>query len=838
MNGRRAAHCPHRGFRASLPPLCLHCDASVPPSPSFANPLQRLPLRVLPMLLILLAADQAPAQTAVIGEKDIAPVCPVGVLRCPKRTDPYAKCKRNDLLDFFTPGLPPAGDRSKAPYDAIADKVSRKDDTHEQLEGNVQLQRLDALLKTDFLTFDTETTDYVANGHVRYQDAGTLMSADHAHGTTTPSVTFLDNVRYQMLDSRGNGVAATVNQTDPDHSKMGAGTYSTCDPSERQWEIRTSELEMDRVKNEGYGHGVTLAFDGVPFLWLPYMSWPINEERQSGFLAPSLGYSNRRGFKIGIPYYFNLAPNYDATLKPIEYTDRGPMLGGEFRYISTWDRLLLDFSYMPHDDETGQSNRGFIRLQDWAVFSPNWGATADIHHVSDNEYLHDFGDSFLTTAVSLLQSSAYVNGHGDWWTAGIGGDVWEVTDPSLESFCGTAGVPLKQCPNPVVFKPYTRLPRMTLGGTKFVDGFEFGLTSEFVNFQRSFSVTGQRLDAYPYIAYPLETSAYFVRPELGYRFTSYELSDLFYANNPLLTKSSPTRSLPIFSLDSGLIFERDSNLFGTAFTQTLEPRLFYLYVPYRNQDNLPNFDTQLPSFDFPSLFRTNTYVGADRQVNANNLTAAVTTRLINSESGDQLLSASIGQIRYLSTVRVQLPGTPDLNITGKDVIAELDLRLAKKWDLTWDQQWNPHPQQLDPLTEKFVPTDHHTDVSRVGIQHRFGAEGVINFSYNFRRGFLEQYDVTALVPLNARWSVIGRYYYSLLDKRLLETFGGVQYDSCCVAARVLLRHYLNDVTYIGNNIATNAKPDNALFFEVEFKGIGASGTRTENYLRSAILGHQ
>lgn len=804
----------------------------------YGNFLPRLSLRALPVAAFIVFAPPLLAQTAVVTRDEVAPICPVGVLRCPKPKKDFALCKRNDLLDFYIPGLPPAGDRTKAQTTAESDKFTWTDDAHRHalLEQNVSIQRLDALLKTDQLKYDVDTTDYVADGHVIYQDASTLLSADHAHGTATPSVTYLETVRYQMLDKRGNGVAKIVNESDPDHSQMTDGTYSTCDPSDRMWELRTSDLTIDHVKNEGKGHNVVMYYDDIPFFWLPYMSWPIDEDRHSGFLAPSFGYGERRGFKLAIPYYLDLASNYDATIKPVYFSKRGEMVDGEVRYISTWDQLLLDFGYMPHDDVTGES-RGYVRLKDWMTFSPNWGATIDIHHVSDNEYLHDYGDSFLTTAVSLLQSSAYVTGHGDWWTASIGGDTWEVTDPSLEATCGGLVPNPKLCSNPFVFKPYTRLPRLAFQGDQQVGGFDLGVNAEYVNFDRSYSVTGQRLDAYPFIAYPIETAAYFVRPELGYRLTTYDLSNLDFASSPLINRSSVTRSLPIFSLDSGLIFERETTLFDTPITQTLEPRLFYLYVPYRNQNNLPLFDTQLPSFDFPSLFRTNTFVGADRQVNANNVTAAVTTRLIQDSTGDQLLSASIGQIRYLSTVRVQLPGAPDLNITGKDIIGELDLRLGKNWDLTIDQQWNPNPQELDPLTAKYVATDHHTDVSSIGIQHRFGEEGVVNFAYRFRRGLLEQIDTTALVPLNARWSIIGRYYYSLLDRRLLETFAGVQYDSCCVAARAVLRRFINDLDLGANGSIITTKPDTALFFEIEFKGIGASGSRTTNYLRRAMLGY-
>jgi LPS-assembly protein len=339
-------------------------------------------------------------------------------------------------------------------------------------------------------------------------------------------------------------------------------------------------------------------------------------------------------------------------------------------------------------------------------------------------------------------------------------------------------------------------------------------------FDKDNAVTGGRLDVYPYLAWPVETAAYFIRPELGLRYTSYDLDhlDRYATTQPgatPLSERAPSRSVPIFDLDAGLVFERDTSLFGSDFIQTLEPRLFYLRVPYRDQSDLPIFDTQLPTFDFPSLFRTNTFVGADRQINANNLTAALTTRLIDSASGDQLLSASIGEIRYFDTQRVQLPGYPELDYSGSDYVGELDLRLNDRWALRWDQQWNPNT--------------HQTDLSAVGVEHRFGAGGIVNVAYRFRRDFLEQVDTTALIPVNERWSVVGRYYYSIRDRRLLEAFGGLEYDSCCVALRMLVRHYVN---LVGSSTA-----DTALYFELEFKGVGGTGNRTENYLRRAMLGY-
>ncbi len=582
---------------------------------------------------------------------------------------------------------------------------------------------------------------------------------------------------------------------------------------------------MDHVENEGYAHGATMAFAGVPFFWLPYMKFPLDNERESGFLLPHLGYSGRRGLVVGIPYYFNLAPNYDATLEPREETERGPMLGGQFRFVSASSKLELDFNYVPHDQAAASEysdyvatkppgtyvptipdQRDFLRLTDTTAFSPNWGVSVNINHVSDQHYLTDFGNSLITTATALLPSSAYLNGHGDWWSASFGGDSWQVTDPTL-----SPGV-----------EPYRRLPRATfLGEHALFGGLDAGINAEYANFQKNNAVTGGRLDVYPYLAFPVETAAYFIRPELGVRYTGYDLSHLedYVFTQPSaqpLTNSSPTRSTAIFNLDAGLTFERAAQYFGNEYTQTLEPRLYYLYVPYRNQNDLPILDTQLPTFDFPSLFRTNTFVGADRQTNANNLTAALTTRLIDNASGDQLLSASIGEIRYFTTQHVQLPGYPELDYSGSDYVGELNLRLNDRWGLRWDQQWNPNT--------------HLTDLSGVGIERRFGADGVLNVSYRFRRNFLEQIDSTALVPINDRWSLVGRYYYSIMDRQLLEAFGGVEYDSCCVALRALVRHYRQ-------RRPAPARWTRLCFFELEFKGVGSTGTRTENYLRRAMLGY-
>ena len=807
--------------------------------------------RLLALVLSLACVHLAAAKDAD------APVCPVGVLKCakPKHADEFALCKRNDLLDFYRPDLPAAGDRDKAPTDILARKVSSTDSSHYRLEGEAEIQRLDELVRADTITYDSGSTAYDAQGHVYVQDSSMMMSADHAKGTTTPRTADLDHIRYQMLGKRGNGTAAAADMTDAEHGTLTDGTFSTCDPSDRRWYLHSDKLEMDKARNKGYAHDVTIYYADVPFFWFPYFSFPLSNERESGFLTPHLGYGNRRGFVIGAPYYLNLAPNYDATIEPRWSSNRGGMLAGQFRYLDASDKAQIDFNYVPHDgevdDERAQyasappmfqgppspidlpQRRYAFRVQESTTFSENWQTAVDINRVSDKQYFQDYGNSLTSSANTLLGSSAYLNGRGAWWNASIGGDAIQITQPYLSD----------------AFTPYQRLPRATFTGEHdLLGGLAAGANAEYVNFRKGpfdviagsgsvvqfASIEGQRVDLYPYIAYPIEAAGYFVRPELGLRYTTYDLHDLAgyaatHPGTPTFTDKSPSRSTPIFSFDAGLIFERPLTLFGNSLTQTLEPRLYYLRVPYRDQSELPIFDTILPTFDFPSLFRSNSFVGADRQSNANNLTLALTSRLLDSASGDEFLSASIGQIHYFDAQRVQLPGRPEVDFSGSDYVAELDLRLNDRWEFKWDQQYNPNGKIVDPTTQMLVENLHHTDLSALSLEHRFGAEGAINLSYRFRRGLMEQVDASALYPLNETWSLVGRYYYSLLDKRLLEAFAGTQYDSCCVAMRVLVRRYISSIGQV--------HPNTGVYFEIEFKGLGNTGARTENFLRRAILGY-
>ena len=779
------------------------------------------------------AQTTAPAQPAVpaseaTASRETVSSCPLGAFHCPPRPESFALCRPNALLEFYDPALPRDPTlRESSDTAADAAHVDSSNRAIYRLSGNVRIERADQLLRADRVDYNDTTTDYDAQGNVRYQEAGELLSADHLRGNNQANHGVAENVRYQLLQSRGNGTAARGELLDAQHSRYNQVTYSTCDVGHHLWEVRAKKLKIDKATGVGTAHGATMRFANVPFLYLPYFTFPIDNRRKSGFLYPTFGSSNRSGTMFSIPYYLNLAPNYDATLEPRIYTQRGTLLAAEFRYLLPGSAGQFNAEYLPNDHgedlNGGSSTKGrdrwLLKVGDNTHLIGPWSFATSINRASDRNYVRDFGNDLYTSSVGTLASSAYIGGGGNWWNASFGADSYQNVDPYL--------------PDTVV--QYKRWPRATLGlDLPLTHWLDFGAQTEAVAFRKDGVVEGDRLDLYPYFAADFRGAAWFVRPKLAYRYTAYQLDSGYqrYGYGGLLgtnqvspfDKRSPSRALPIASLDTGLIFDRSTSLFGKTYTQTLEPRVYYLYVPYRQQDDLPLFDTNRMSFDYWQLFAPNQFSGADRQMNANDLTAALTTRLLDDD-GVERLSASIGQIHYFAPQRVQLPNGPvttaaPTDWTRSDYVAQLGVQLNDRWRLNSQYQWSPNTRQ--------------TDLGSLELQRRIGADGIFNFSYRFRRNLVEQYDASAIYPISERWRLLGRWVYSVRDQRTVEALAGVEYDSCCVAVRVVGRHYVvssGPITERGNS-------NNAVMFELIFKGLGAFNGQTEDVLRRGILGYQ
>ena len=770
-------------------------------------------------------ADASNAQTSPASpstQTDLA--CPLGSFHCAPRPLNYAMCRHNALLEFYDPSLgKDTSLRETSPTRVQAQHVDSSNQSVYHLSGEVKLQRADQQLQAERIDYNDGSTDYDARGNVRYQEAGQLLAASHMRGNTDASRGIADDVRYQMLDARGNGTAGQGQMLDAQHTRYSQATYSTCDVGHHLWEFRAKSITINKETGVGVARNATMRLGNVPFLYLPYFSFPVDDRRKSGFLYPTIGNTSRSGYEISTPYYLNLAPNYDATLDPRIYSERGAMLAGEFRYLTPGSRGQLNVEYVPNDHgendglaDTQGDSRYLVKFSDRTRLWQGWQFVGSYNHASDSSYLYDYGDALSHAAVYTLGSNAAIVGGGKWWNASFGGTIYQNVNP----FVTDRGLPYRQL-------PYAKFG-MDVPLSRWL---EFGMDTSAVAFRKTGFVEGQREDIYPYLAADFGTSAWFVRPRLAYRYTAYQLGSDYqdYGYRGLLgsgattpfDQKSPSRSLPVVSLDSGLVFDRSTTLFGSSYTQTLEPRLFYLYVPYRNQNNLPLFDTNVMSFDYWQLFSTNQFSGADRQMDANNLTAALTTRLLD-DSGVERVSASIGQIHYFSPQKVLAT-----DWVRSAYVAQLDVQLSDRWRLNSAYQWSPNTRL--------------TDMAAVQLQRRLRTDGIFNFSYRYRRGLLEQYSASVVYPVSERWRLVGSWTYSVKDRQSVDALAGVEYDSCCVSLRLVGRSYVNQGYYgfgpvpKGGNLD---RRDNAVMFEVVFKGLGSTGGQIDPLLRRDILGYQ
>lgn len=728
----------------------------------------------------------------------------------------WALCGPRVGFGWETPLRPLDDPDQAATLDAREFDVSGKD-TY-RLQGDVVINEPGRRIAAGRVDYTHSTGNYLASEGVRYQDGSLALSASRAEGSLPDDRSVLEQLDYQLVAMRGNGAADRAELDGPLARLLGL-TYSTCNPGAEAWQLRARQLDLRRDEGFGVARDATLRLGGVPVMWFPYLSFPIDERRRSGFLYPSFGYADETGIDVRVPYYLNLAPHIDATLTPRILGRRGVMLGAELRWLGENQRGEIDGNWLPDDDLNGR-DRGSLRLRHSGTFAERWQVGADLNHVSDDRYFEDFGDSLQARATSLLESQAGISGRGIGWNASLVVRDFQITDPLV----------------PDSAEPYRQLPRARFGLDRQDGGWwRYGLAAEAVRFDHdegglaSFYQRGDatRVDLQPFVELNVERAAGYVRPRLAYRHTAYELSsdwprnlgdcaifDCGFAPPRFWPNRSPSRSLPIASVDAALNFERDTTLFGTGMLQTLQPRLYYLHVPHQDQSDIPLFDTQELTFGFDQLFRPNRFSGADRQSDADQVTLALSSRWFEHSSGRERLALSLGQIRYLDPPRVGLDGELPRRLDESAYVGAIELAIGQRSSLAWTQQW-------DPETER-------TTVTGVRALWRGERGALANLGYRYRIGELEQVDAAFAIPMGEAWRWIARWNYSLRDESTLEAFGGVEWQSCCIALRLLGRHYVQN---------REGEKNNAIYVEIELKGLASLGRDTGEFLERAILGY-
>ena len=762
------------------------------------------------------------------------------------KPESWALCPVQDVIPVFNEA--PASSSLTAPPTASPSEIREQREVHPttiegdhqvgtssdmNYQGNVALTRGDQFLGADNLKYDQEKDTYVAEGHVRYQDAGLRVIADSAKGDQNADSHQIDNVRYQLISRRGNGGADRINLKGPEGELLHS-TYSTCDPEDRRWELRSRRIDVNTDKGWGVARGATIRIGKIPVMYVPWMKFPIDDRRHTGLLYPAIGQSGRNGFDYKQPIYLNLAPNYDATITPRIMTNRGFQLGGEFRYLYEGGRGIFKGEWMQSDDllkdrakepdyVPGNPNnpdpddsRGVFGFAGVHSLNRNWQAQANLTWISDARYTEDFSNALYGLSATSITSTAGLYGAGEYWSAGIMADSWQLSDYTSSELT----------------LPYNRLPRIYANWEKPLSRWlSVGVNAEAVHFQHNERPGGDRLDIKPFVSMPLQGAAWYITPTLAWRHTEYRLEgDLrehaafAYSVEPdqvtpamlaTFNDASPSRSLPIASLDAGLYFDRETEIKDSPYLHTLEPRLFYLNAPYREQDGIPLFDTRPFSFSWGQLFRDNRYSGPDRQTDANQLTLALSTRFLRQSDGFERLSASIGQIIYFDDSRVTTtPNEVPVQQSKSAWVADATYAPTDRWTIGASYQWDPKIRRENLISTR--------------ARYLIGDDGVVNLSYRKRRDLLEEADFSFLYPVTPSWSVVGRYYRSLETDSLLEGIAGVQWDSCCLAVRAVVRRYVR-----------NREGDMNNSFQVEFilKGLGSAGQDTERTLRRGILGY-
>ena len=664
-----------------------------------------------------------------------------------------------------------------------------------EFSGNVELQRGAERLSADRLRYDQATAQTDASGHVTLQSAsGATFQTEETHLNLDSHIGYTGPGTYRLEGGRARGDAQRIDFEGPHLTRLKQARYTTCAPGQDDWFLKITELKLDTQKQIGTAYYNSVRFMDVPVFYLPYLSFPLSDQRKSGFLVPRLGSTTNRGLEVATPYYLNLAPNYDDTLTPHLMTRRGLQIQNEFRYLTAQSRGTLQLEELPNDRLANRDDRAAGSYQHQQTFNPRWSGHVDVQAVSDKQYLSDFGDDIGTTSQTYLPQNAEVNYLGAAWNFSARAADYQTIDPTIQSSD----------------RPYARLPQVNLSFNPAPDPNQvnYRFDSEAVNFTRDVGVTGERLSLYPAVSLPLANRYGYVTPRIGLRHVAYHLS-----NTP---DQTPTLTRGIFSVDSGLYFERDSRWSGRTYTQTLEPRLYYLYIPRKGQDGLPNFDTSVPDTNFANLFRDNRFVGGDRIGDSNQITAAVTTRFLDSDDGAERARASLGRIYYFQDREVNLPPGPD-EATASDIIGEAAMRLASYWygrtNVAWDL------------------TDNHLQQYGLFLQYNPAKNRIVNIGKQFTRGETEQSDVSAEWPIVGRWSFRARSLYSWRDHRNIESYAGAEYNACCWALRVLGRRSLF-VDTLNNNAATQ---NNSIMFELELTGLSKLGRVPDSPLRQSVF---
>jgi LPS-assembly protein len=696
-------------------------------------------------------------------------------------------------------GQAPAPAKPKGPTTIDAQSIEGVSELEVTARGRVEFQREDLTVYSEFLRFNQEFGRIEADGGVRFLRGADRFFGPRLRYNTQDDTGVFEGSNYILRgeNSTMRGNAERLEFLGKDRIRMVNGTFTSCEPGKEDWQFEARELELDNEKQVGTVRDGRLKFFDTTIIPLPYGSFSLDNQRKSGFLAPNYSHNSQRGIEVRVPYYWNIAPESDLTIAPTEMSKRGLQLKTDLRYMGREYRGEMRYDAMSHDKVTGTSRSGFT-LQHSQQITPELLGSVDFNKVSDSRYFVDFSSQVRQLSTGILPRQANL-----WY----GSSVASAQNPN--NLAVATGIYANamvqrfqtlQDPLAPIVPPYARLPQVNFGTTKndIAGHFDAVLPGEFVRFSHPTLVDGTRIQFNPTVTAPVLAPGYFLTPKLGMHYAGYKLTRPA-AGQP----DTQSIALPWMSLDGGMIFDRDANWFGQQLTQTFEPRAFYVYAPYRNQDRIPVFDTGLSDLNFSQIFTENRFSGGDRFGDANQVTVAATSRILTPD-GQEMLRATLGQRYYFSDERVGLtPAAPLRSRAQSDLLASIGGRLAKSLTFDTAVQYNPQLSRAE----------------RYSASARYAPEiaKVINASYRYNRDPthpIRQVDLSGQWPVQTGWYAIGRFNYSFLDHRLLEGIAGVEYNAGCWVFRGAFQR----IQVAAQTVSTG------IFFQMEFSGFGGLGS--------------
>jgi len=684
-----------------------------------------------------------------------------------------------------------------------ADRLEGVGQREVSAEGRVELRAHRETVLADKLVYDLIRDEVHATGNVVLRKGTDFITGPELTYRRESQTGSFRSPVFQVGEAGARGDASTITFAGPDHYQVTDGRYTTCVAPREDWFLQTAELDLDTQRMVGTARDATVRFFGAPIFYAPWIEFPLSNDRKSGFLVPTAGSSGARGVEFALPYYFNLAPNYDATVTPRLMTKRGLQLGGQFRYLfggGEWQNGgEADAQVLPNDRQT-DSTRYALVWRHQQQLPKGFGAYLDLNKVSDDKYFADLADRIAITSQTTLPREAGITyGNGPW-----------------SALARVQTFQTLQDPNAPIVPPYHRVPQIvgTLAETEWA-GLWFSGFGEYARFRSDTLVQGGRAVLYPQVAWKLGTPGWFVAARTGIHLRRYDLDASFGDNH------DRSLAIPITSLDAGLVFEREWNLFGTAFTHTLEPRAYYVYIPFREQNSLPVFDSAIDDYNFGQLFTENRYLGHDRVGDANQLTIGVTSRLLQPGTGAERLRVALAERFYFEDQRVTLNEVPR-SASSSDILLAVEGRISEAWAVAGLLQQNLDRGQ----NERF----------NLAVRYTPSPGSAFSASYRFTRQLVDpngisqtikQVDLAGQWPVNHHWTLLGRFNYSLPDRKVLEAIAGVEYNGDCWVLRAVL-----------HRLATTVDQTNTSFFiQLELNGLARVGTSPLDLLRRSVPGY-